>query len=143
MVALLVVLVILVVVYRTVILPLVVIVSAVLALGVSSAAVYWLADHDVLDLNGQSQGILFILALGAATDYSLLIVSRFREELRDEGRRTSRCDGPTAVRWSRSLASGGDGDPRPAVPAAGATCPTCAASARSARSASPGRCSRR
>jgi putative drug exporter of the RND superfamily len=83
-VALLVVLVILVVVYRTIILPLVVIVSAVLALGVASAAIYALAKHDVLDLNGQSQGILFILALGAATDYSLLIVSRFREELRDE-----------------------------------------------------------
>ena len=83
-VALLVVLVILVIVYRTIILPLVVIVSAVLALGVASAAIYALAKHDVLDLNGQSQGILFILALGAATDYSLLIVSRFREELRDE-----------------------------------------------------------
>ncbi len=37
----------------------------------------------MLDLNGQSQGILFILAIGAATDYSLLIVARFREELRD------------------------------------------------------------
>jgi putative drug exporter of the RND superfamily len=83
-VALIVVLLILVVVYRTIILPLVVIVSAVLALGVASAAVYGLAKNDVLDLNGQSQGILFILALGAATDYSLLIVSRFREELRDE-----------------------------------------------------------
>jgi RND superfamily putative drug exporter len=79
-----VVLVILVVVYRTIILPLVVMVSAVLALGVSSAVVFWLARSDVLDLNGQSQGILFILSLGAATDYSLLIVSRFREELRDE-----------------------------------------------------------
>ena len=83
-VALLVVLVILVVVYRTIILPLVVIVCAVLALGVSSAVIYALASNGVLDLNGQSQGILFILALGAATDYSLLIVSRFREELRDE-----------------------------------------------------------
>ena len=83
-VALLVVLVILVVVYRTIILPLVVIVCAVLALGVSSAVIYALASNGVLDLNGQSQGILFILALGAATDYSLLVVSRFREELRDE-----------------------------------------------------------
>ena len=55
-----------------------------LALGVSSAVIYALAKNDVLDLNGQSQGILFILALGAATDYSLLLVSRFREELRDE-----------------------------------------------------------
>ena len=63
-VALLVVLVILVVVYRTIILPLVVMLSAVLALGVASAAIYALAKNDVLDLNGQSQGILFILALG-------------------------------------------------------------------------------
>ncbi|CAN5405105.1 MMPL family transporter [soil metagenome] len=83
-VALLVILVILVIVYRTIILPLVVMLSAVLALGVASAVIYALAKNDVLDLNGQSQGILFILALGAATDYSLLLVSRFREELRDE-----------------------------------------------------------
>ena len=83
-VALIVVLVILVVVYRTIILPVVVILSAVLALGLASAVVYWLAKNGVVDLNGQSQGILFILALGAATDYSLLLVSRFREELRDE-----------------------------------------------------------
>jgi putative drug exporter of the RND superfamily len=83
-VALIVILVILVLVYRTIILPFVVILSAVLALGVSSAAIYALARNDVLDLNGQSQGILFILALGAATDYALLLVSRFREELRDE-----------------------------------------------------------
>ena len=54
-----------------------------LALGVASAAIYALADRDVLTLNGQSQGILFILAVGAATDYSLLVVARFREELRD------------------------------------------------------------
>ena len=55
---------------------------AVLGLGVASAVVYALASGDVLDLNGQSQGILFILVIGAATDYSLLLVSRFREELR-------------------------------------------------------------
>ena len=60
--------------------------AAVLALGVASA-VFRLAKNDVLHLNGQSQGILFILALGAATDYSLLFVSRFREELRDDERR--------------------------------------------------------
>jgi RND superfamily putative drug exporter len=82
-VALLVVLVILVVVYRTPILPVVVLLSAILALGVASAVIYALAAADVLTLNGQSQGILFILAVGAATDYSLLIVARFREELRD------------------------------------------------------------
>ncbi len=82
--ALVVVLVILLAVYRSPILPLVVLVSAVLALGVASAAIYALASNDLLDLNGQSQGILFILAVGAATDYSLLIVARFREELREQ-----------------------------------------------------------
>jgi RND superfamily putative drug exporter len=74
---------ILVVVYRSPVLPLLVLVSAVLALGTAAFVVYQLADHDVLKLNGQSQGILFILVFGAATDYALLLVSRFREELRD------------------------------------------------------------
>ncbi len=83
MVALVVVLVILIAVYRTPILPFVVLGSAILALGLASAAIYGLASADVLTLNGQSQGILFILAIGAATDYSLLLVARFREELRD------------------------------------------------------------
>ena len=83
LVALVVVLIILLIVYRSPVLPFVVLISAVLGLGVSSAAIYALASNDVLDLNGQSQGILFILAVGAATDYSLLIVARFREELRD------------------------------------------------------------
>jgi RND superfamily putative drug exporter len=83
LVALVVVFLILVVVYRTPILPLVVLFSALLSLGVAAAAIYALASADLLTLNGQSQGILFILAIGAATDYSLLIVARFREELRD------------------------------------------------------------
>ena len=74
---------ILVVVYRSPVLPLLVLVSAVFALGTAAFVVYQLADHDVLKLNGQSQGILFILVFGAATDYALLMVSRFREELRE------------------------------------------------------------
>lgn len=81
LVALAVVLVILLVVYRSPVLPFVVLATAVLALGLGSAVVYWLARGDILDLSGQSQGILFILVVGAATDYSLLIVARFREEL--------------------------------------------------------------
>jgi putative drug exporter of the RND superfamily len=74
---------ILLVVYRSPVLPLVVLVSAVLALGVAAFVVYQLARNDVLALNGQSQGILSILVFGAATDYALLLVSRFREELRE------------------------------------------------------------
>ncbi|MCT2582424.1 MMPL family transporter [Actinophytocola gossypii] len=75
--------VILIVVYRSPILPIVVLFSAVAALGAASFVVYLLADADVLTLNGQSQGILFILVVGAATDYALLMVSRFREQLRE------------------------------------------------------------
>jgi RND superfamily putative drug exporter len=83
LVALAVVLLILLVVYRSPVLPFVVLISSVLGLGVASAVVYAAASNDLLDVNGQSQGILFILAVGAATDYSLLLVARFREELRD------------------------------------------------------------
>ncbi|MFW0783065.1 MMPL family transporter [Gordonia sp. CPCC 206044] len=72
---------ILIVVYRSPILPFVVIISAVFALSLASGIIYLLADNDILVLNGQSQGILFILVFGAATDYALLLVARFREEL--------------------------------------------------------------
>ena len=84
LVALVVVMVILLVVYRSPILPFVVLLSAVLALGVASAVTYLLAKNDVLALNGQSQGILFILVVGAGTDYALLLVARYREELREQ-----------------------------------------------------------
>ncbi len=82
LVALLVVLVILLVVYRSPILPIIVLTTSLFALGAASLAIYLLADNGIITLNGQAQGILFILVIGAATDYSLLIVSRFREELR-------------------------------------------------------------
>lgn len=80
-VAVLVVLVILVVVYRSPSLPFAVIFTALFGLTAASLAVYHLAANGVIDLNGQSQGILFILVVGAATDYSLLLVARYREEL--------------------------------------------------------------
>jgi RND superfamily putative drug exporter len=80
-VALSVVLVILLVVYRSVLLPLTVIVTAVFALALASAVVYALADRDIVRVDGQVQGILFILVIGAATDYALLLTARFREEL--------------------------------------------------------------
>lgn len=68
-------------VYRSPVLWLIPLVSAGFALAVSSGIVYILADNDVLVLNGQSQGILTVLVFGAGTDYSLLLVSRYREEL--------------------------------------------------------------
>ncbi len=82
LVALGVVLLILLIVYRSPVLPVIVLLTSVLALGAASFVIYQLAANDVITLNGQSQGILFILVIGATTDYSLLLVARFREELR-------------------------------------------------------------
>ena len=81
LVALSAVLVILFLVYRAVVLPFVVLFTSISALAAAGGVVYLLAKNGVLALNGQSQGILFILVVGAATDYGLLLVSRYREEL--------------------------------------------------------------
>ncbi|WP_017571471.1 MMPL family transporter [Nocardiopsis halotolerans] len=75
------VLIILVAVYRSPLLPVLVILACLLALGLSGALVYLAADTGLVSLNGQSQGILFILVVGACTDYALLLVARYREEL--------------------------------------------------------------
>ncbi|HEX8768784.1 MAG TPA: MMPL family transporter, partial [Jatrophihabitans sp.] len=76
-----VVIVILLFVYRSPVLWIFPILSAVLALGLSSLVIYYLAKNDIVTLNGQSAGIMPVLVLGAGTDYALLLVSRYREEL--------------------------------------------------------------
>lgn len=82
LVALIAVAVILLLVYRSALLPIVVLSTSMFALCASLLIVWWLAKAGVLLLSGQTQGILFILVIGAATDYSLLLVARYREELR-------------------------------------------------------------
>ncbi|RSZ65533.1 MMPL family transporter [Corynebacterium hylobatis] len=81
-VALAAVFIILIIVYRSFLLPIAVLSTSLFALCVALLSVWWLAKADVLLLSGQTQGILFILVIGAATDYSLLYVARYREELR-------------------------------------------------------------
>ncbi|MGW8885893.1 MMPL family transporter [Streptomyces sp. NPDC055749] len=88
-VALAAVLLILLLVYRSVLLPFLIIVSSVFALGVAGAIVYVLADNDIVRVDGQVQGILSILVIGAATDYALLLTARFREELATTGDRAA------------------------------------------------------
>ncbi|MGO1952549.1 MMPL family transporter [Corynebacterium casei] len=84
LVALAAVLVILIAVYRAVLLPFIVILTAVGALCAAIVVIYYMAKADIIVLNGQSQGILSILVIGAATDYSLLMVARQREELQKQ-----------------------------------------------------------
>jgi RND superfamily putative drug exporter len=93
------VLLILVVVYRSPILPVVVLGVAGVSVGLSNGLVYLLARHNVLTVSGQTQAILDVLVVGAGTDYALLLVSRFREELR---RHASRYDAIRAA-WRASV----------------------------------------
>lgn len=72
---------ILILVYRSPFLWILPLFTAVTALSLAGTIVYFAAKADWLDLNGQSQGILSVLVLGAATDYALLLIARYREEL--------------------------------------------------------------
>lgn len=81
-VALAAVFIILIIVYRSFLLPIAVLSTSLFALCAALLTVWWLANWEVVLLSGQTQGILFILVIGAATDYSLLLVARYREELR-------------------------------------------------------------
>jgi RND superfamily putative drug exporter len=72
---------ILIVVYRSPLLWILPLFTAVTALSLAGTLVYFLAKAGTIDLNGQSQGILSVLVLGAATDYALLLIARYREEL--------------------------------------------------------------
>jgi len=67
--------------YRSPVLWLLPIMSAGVALTATEAVVYELTKHG-LTVNGQSGGILVVLVLGAGTDYALLLIARYREELR-------------------------------------------------------------
>jgi putative drug exporter of the RND superfamily len=66
--------------YRSPVLWLLPIMSAGVALTVAEAVIYLLTKHG-LTVNGQSGGILVVLVLGASTDYALLLIARYREEL--------------------------------------------------------------
>ena len=72
---------ILIVVYKSPFLWFLPLLTAIFALTLAGTTVYFAAKADFLDLNGQSQGILSVLVLGAATDYALLLIARYREEL--------------------------------------------------------------
>jgi RND superfamily putative drug exporter len=76
------VLIILIVVYRSPILPFTVLAVAGIGLSLANGVAYLLGKWDVIIISGQVQGILDVLVLGAGTDYALLLASRFREELR-------------------------------------------------------------
>ncbi|WP_435206654.1 MMPL family transporter [Micromonospora sp. bgisy143] len=81
LVTLVVVLIILLIVYRSPVLWIFPLLAAGMSYALAAVFVYLLADADVLKLNGQAQGILTVLVFGAGTDYALLLIARYREEL--------------------------------------------------------------
>ncbi|MGW3895311.1 MMPL family transporter [Micromonospora profundi] len=81
LVTLVVVLIILLVVYRSPVLWVFPLLAAGMSYALASVFVYLLADADIIKLNGQAQGILTVLVFGAGTDYALLLIARYREEL--------------------------------------------------------------
>ncbi|BFO19851.1 hypothetical protein SHKM778_62390 [Streptomyces sp. KM77-8] len=68
--------------YRSPTLLLVPLLSVICALFTAQALIYFMAEYGGLTVNGQSAGILTVLVFGAGTDYGLLLVARYREELR-------------------------------------------------------------
>src|SRR6266508_358524 len=70
------------IIYRSPVLWLLPVITAGLALVVAQAVIYLLAKHADLPVNGQSAGIMTVLVFGASTDYALLLIARYREGLR-------------------------------------------------------------
>jgi RND superfamily putative drug exporter len=68
--------------YRSPILWILPILCAFVANTMAGGVVYLMAKYAGLVVNDQSQYILSILVIGAGTDYALLLVARYREELR-------------------------------------------------------------
>ncbi len=101
------VLVILVIVYRSPLLPIIVLFTSLTALCTAVLVVVTLAAADILLLTGQTQGILFILVIGAATDYALLYIARYRETLATEPTKWAATWAALKGSWEPILASGG------------------------------------
>ena len=107
LVAVVLVFIILIFVYRSLYLPIAVLITAIAALCAAVLVVYNLALKDGFDLNGQTQGILSILVIGATTDYSLLVVSRYRDELKEDVTPIQALANSVKGVWEPILASGG------------------------------------
>jgi RND superfamily putative drug exporter len=93
-------------VYRSPVLWVIPLLSAMFALTLAGGIVYLLAKNNVIDVDGQSQGILSVLVIGAATDYALLLIARYREELHHHEDRFDAMRTAYKGVWEPILASG-------------------------------------
>ncbi|MFE7855264.1 MMPL family transporter [Streptomyces sp. NPDC057403] len=102
----------LILIYRSPFLWLVPLSVAGVAAGMAMAAGYGLHEAFGVTITGQSGGVMTVLVLGAGTDYALLLISRYREELRrherpyDAMRAALRGCGPAILASSGTVAAG-------------------------------------
>jgi RND superfamily putative drug exporter len=102
----------LVLIYRSPFLWLVPLAVAGVAAALAMAAGYGLHELFDVTVTGQSGGVMTVLVLGAGTDYALLLISRYREELRrherpyDAMRTALRGCGPAILASSGTVAAG-------------------------------------
>ena len=97
---------ILIIVYRSPFLWVIPLMSAMFALTTAGGIIYLLAKNNIIDVDGQSQGILSVLVVGAATDYALLLIARYREELHHHESRFDAMKAAYKGVWEPILASG-------------------------------------
>jgi RND superfamily putative drug exporter len=97
---------ILVVVYRSPLLPVIVLSTSLAALCGAVLVVSALARSGAIMLAGQTQGILLILVVGATTNYALLYIARYREALRRHESKVVATREALRGSWQPILASG-------------------------------------
>jgi len=93
-------------VYRSPVLWIIPLLTSLFALSTAGGIIYLLAKNDIIDVDGQSQGILSVLVIGAATDYALLLIARYREELHLHESRFDAMRAAYKGVWEPILASG-------------------------------------
>ena len=93
-------------VYRSPVLWVIPLLTSLFALSTAGGIIYLLAKNDIIDVDGQSQGILSVLVIGAATDYALLLIARYREELHLHENRFDAMRAAYKGVWEPILASG-------------------------------------
>lgn len=100
------------VIYRSPVLLFIPLIVVGIASRVANAVVYLLGEHAGLPVNSQSIGILTVLVFGVGTDYALLLIARYREELHrlanphDAMREALRRCGPAVLASAATVAAG-------------------------------------
>ncbi|MBE8477593.1 MMPL family transporter [Streptomyces justiciae] len=98
--------------YRSPVLWLLPLLSVGFAAVLTQVATYLLAKHAGLPVDPQSAGVLMVLVFGVGTDYALLLIARYREELhRHEDRHAAmrialRRSGPAILASAATIAVG-------------------------------------